>query len=397
MNRNSFSEWNAVSKALVVLPVLLVISATSVAEQWSIDPKISIGFIQDNNITLSPTNKFDDSGIISRPEIGLSRKSERTETSLTAVGDIRRYSDFDILDTEDYKLKFLTAWRSELSELKLKLSASEYSTVTGEGNDTGRLVIGGDRNTISISPSWKYKIASEKFLEVSYSGKEVDYNSLATSFTDYNYQQYELRYLHRYDPKNMFSVNLNTGIYEADDTNFEAITYGITLGLDHKFTETFTGKVYLGGSETESEIGIGTSVVETSDNGMLFTAGLEKRRERTVYNATLSRSVRPSGGGLLMLSDRVKLSLRHRMTQKVDFGLALNAISNENANGTVSALDRDYVSVSPSVDWWFNKVVKMRLSYQYRQQEYDLSGSEAESDRYMLSIIYNPLFKKNNH
>ncbi len=397
MNKNNFCEWIATSKVLVVLPVLFVISATSVADQWSIDPKIEIGFIQDNNITLSPTNKFDDSGIISRPEISLSRKSERTETRLTAVGDIRRYSDFDILDSEDYKLKFLTAWRSELSELKLKLSASEYSTVTGEGNDTGQFVIGGDRNTISISPSWKYKIASEKFLEVSYAGKEVDYNSIATNFTDYSYQQYDLRYLHRYDPKNMFSVNLNTGIYETDDSNFEAITYGITLGLDHKFTETFSGKIYLGGSETESEIGAGASVVETSDNGLLFMAGLEKKRERTVYNATLSRAVVPSGGGLLMLSDKVKLSLRHRMTQKVDFGLALNAISNENANGTVSTLDRDYVSVSPSVDWWFNKVVKMRLSYQYRQQEYDLSGSEADSDQYMLSIIYNPLYKKDNH
>ena len=84
----------------------------------------------------------------------------------------------------------------------------------------------------------------------------------------------------------------------------------------------------------------------------------------------------------------INLAWKHRYTEKIDLVMQVQHIDNESTNSSSTSTNRTYLSFSPAVNWWLTPELKVQFSYRHVEQEFDASTSEAESNQWMIGLVY---------
>jgi len=386
--------YTNINQVLGKIAVILVTLGTmslnqAFAEQWYVKPSISAGVTSSDNLRLNTANEISETGYTISPSVEIGTKSEISSITLGVSGSSTRYSGGGINDSDNLRINLGMNRKSERSQMGLNLSFAQLSALTSEQEDSGLLVPGRESDRVTVRPSFSYSLSQKQSVQFSLGHSSLDYDSGAASLVGYTNNDVSGTYSYQASPKNTYTFSVTGSSYESDNSVTESDSVGLSIGVNHSFSETINGSANIGGRKTENT----TSGIETDNTGTTFNLSLNKKSIKTTYSASLSRSVSPSSVGQVNESDRFGLSLTHQYSKKISMGLNLNHIQNKSALNAVTATDRKYSSLSPSLNWRLTEKMNLNFVYQYSKQKFDSATSEADSNVFKINFRYlwNPI------
>jgi hypothetical protein len=102
----------------------------------------------------------------------------------------------------------------------------------------------------------------------------------------------------------------------------------------------------------------------------------------------LSRSVSPSSTGDVNEQDKLSLGWSRQLSER--FSTSINGSIQSTRSASDNGSDkRDYINLSPAVNWIMSPDATISLSYNYRQQKESEANTNASSNSVMLTLNYN--------
>ena len=189
-----------------------------------------------------------------------------------------------------------------------------------------------------------------------------------------------------------YSLNQKTKLYStltyssykgADRAITKTQDLGLMVGINHDFSETFSagGSIGMRYADTESQ-----SVQKRNDTGYLLSANFKRTFEQITVNGLFNRNVLPSGGGALLVTDKLSVKAGYRIDERLSLHLESIIYRNASTDEDDKSRDRLFYSIQPKVRWKIARWWSIEGSYRYRRQRYDATGRTADSNAIFLSI-----------
>jgi hypothetical protein len=182
----------------------------------------------------------------------------------------------------------------------------------------------------------------------------------------------------------------------------------LQLGLEHQFNERLTANVAGGifyNDSTASQLTIGTRVIpqpngtnllvpelgprrSTSDTsvGALFNASLVQRGERTDYKLAYSRTLAPTGLGVLSERNDVNFSVAHRFTERLTGSTDVSYLTNSFVGQGAQKSSSERIRVGASASYNLTRFWSITGGYSFIQ--IDQSVATADGHTFFLGVSY---------
>ena len=191
-------------------------------------------------------------------------------------------------------------------------------------------------------------------------------------------------------------TRLNSTVWYSNshfsDIGFRSQSVGLDIGLSQRFLETFTITANGGGRYVKTTSQANGFRQKDTSVVWLFGVSLAQEWERSEMTVGYSRTLNPSGIGVLLESDRVDLSLRHEVSETLRANL--NGILNFNdrvgsSSGAGRVSNTRYWQVSPGLTWRWTEYLVLDLSYRHAQvNQQNSSGGTATANSVDLALTY---------
>ncbi|MCK5431397.1 MAG: hypothetical protein KAJ03_01570, partial [Gammaproteobacteria bacterium] len=178
--------------------VLIVLPSIGEGREWYAEPSVNIRSVYDDNIQLRTNDKFveEEYGVIASALSRFGVRSEIMDISTEAQVDVKRYSNNDDLDTENFYFDLDSTFNvSERNRFNLDGRFVMDTSLTSELEDTGLTQVQVDRELKEITPGWTYLLSETQTIEASYTHNDVEYEDVSFSdLTDYRVDSVSLGY-----------------------------------------------------------------------------------------------------------------------------------------------------------------------------------------------------------
>lgn len=363
------------------------------AQEWLIDGSFKIQPEYDDNLRLLPGVKDGTFGLTGGLDIKAKKDTGATQIDLRGVAEGTAYSNTDI--PNDGLALVDLGYRhglSERSEIGLDGSFLSDSSLENQLDDPADIDQGLSsynirRNKLDLAPSWTYALTERSGLDLAYEFIGVAYgdNKERADLENYLYNSAVGRLFYRWTERTTVSGIPQVFGYTSSDSENHFTGGSLSIGLEHRFSETLSAALAFGGYNTDFDIDDQTS----SASGGLFSASLIKRGERTRVRGLVSRTLRPSGSGQMREADQVLLGVKRSITPQVDFSFRARYLKTRNI-GVGNSNERQYVLVEPGITWHLNERLDLAATYRYRSKEdQGIGETTAESNQGVVSLIYN--------
>lgn len=163
--------------------------------------------------------------------------------------------------------------------------------------------------------------------------------------------------------------------------------------VSHAFTESIEASVYGGPKFLTSSALMADTKLTGRDLVWVYGASLSKKFEKAVVQASLGREIMPSGFGLLLKTDRARMTVSYNVSETIaaSFDISGYQISGVSplANGG-SLPDNRLLYFTPQIDWKFSEWWKMELAYSLRVRDSDSISEPITSNGLTLMLTYYP-------
>jgi len=367
-------------------------SSAASAEKWYWEPVFSVRTGYDDNIRLVTSNEESAFNTHLAADARFGFRTEVSDVKFQTALRTHQYAGLDDLDYNEALFGVDASLRRNLDTFELDASVLRDSSRTSELSTSGSVRTSIPRVKVYIGPSWSRQLTEKTQLQLGYAYSDVSYdNKSGTSLTDYRYDTANIGLVHKLSENTDLQTTLLGSYYEADDIYSKSENFGFQVGLSRRFTETLSASVALGLTHTTSffENSAGQRD-EESDVTPLVSISFNKDWERSSLNGSISTSESPSGEGRMLRRNSVKLNLKRKLTERVNFSLNNVYYSNETAGGrTISGDERTYFSIEPKLSWRASRWWTITGSYRYRSQEYtESSDGVADSNAVYLNVRY---------
>jgi hypothetical protein len=126
----------------------------------------------------------------------------------------------------------------------------------------------------------------------------------------------------------------------------------------------------------------------------LAKVSLEKEWERSQITVGYSRTLNPSGTGLLFATDRVFLDVNHQLTYALHISLGGTFSNNDTVGSSsdvsgVNTSSRQLWQVGPAIFWRVTEYWSWDLSYRYARRENNVSSEgNVHSNAVLMGLTY---------
>jgi hypothetical protein len=216
----------------------------------------------------------------------------------------------------------------------------------------------------------------------------VDYNlddvsySKGIDFTDYRNHLITGQLFYEITEKDSLNTALGANYYRADDDN-QYDSYGLLVGIDHRFSATTTGGFRAGYQNTSFE----SPLAESTKNGFLGSVFGSQQTKWGTFSATLERTLYPSGTDGVVQTDQILLAMDRELSPRSRFLLTARAFRTETL-GVITEKNR-YLSIEPSLKWAISESWFLVTSYNYQRQK-EQDSAAADSNAVLLTLGYLP-------
>lgn len=296
-----------------------------------------------------------------------------------------RYDSPEPLNADDQLFNLAWLRRGERSEWRVDGNWTRDTTLTSELDVSG-LVQGRKRRVANyIAPSYTYVLSPRQTLGANVAYTKVNYKDAAfTGLVDYDYVNAGFNWGYQWSEKTTISSLLFASRMEAQQVDNRLESSGAQVRLTTSFSERWSGVFSVGGRHTE-----GNTLRTGSAQGWLAEARANRKDDYGSWEAAISRTIDPSGVGTLVQRDQLVLKREHDLSPLWHIGMSAYLIENKDMQASVSRNRRYHngvVRLSRVVtpDWHLD------FTYSYDWQKYSQGVGEAERNRILLGIRYEP-------
>jgi len=354
------------------------------AADWTIDGTIEEEVQYDDNKRLESSGEQDTFGSILTPEFSIVGRTERTEIEINPRLSLGLFSDDSDFNYFDQFVDVGVSHDLQLGTLGVDWTLSNESTLETEVDDTGNFSNIGRRLGIRSSPFFTYTLSERDSITVRGRFEKVDYRS-TDDLDDFTVYGGSVSYDRQVTLRDTVGGQVSYGHFKNDDNKSEKTdAFGASANWSREFSERLSTSLSLGLRYADSQgDDNGDQVGGTFSGSVNWLAD-----ERTTLNASISRGLEPSGGGNLVLRDRIGLNLDHKAWETV--GFRLGSFYRRNSESTSTGFNNEsgqFASINPSVYWDLTRQWELSAGYRFRWDQDD-SNDNAYSNTVMLSLTY---------
>lgn len=369
--------------------VLAIAQVPAVAADWSVQSTAQLFAQAESNPRLLPDRKQSAQAGAADLALDLGRSTELLDLDLNAHASVHRYSKDVSLDRDDQQLDLTLSRRGERYALRGDVSFTRDTTLTSELGTTGITEYNQRHRArgLSFEPTWQL---SERVTAGLVAGWQDSLYARAaqSGLVNYNYRYAGLNSEYALGEQSSLSLAVSTGRLDTDlydSTNVDA-----SLQLQHVWSPRWTGALSAGPSWVRTASG-------AHQQGSVFAASLSRRQaERLNFDASLSRSIAPTGSGFLSRRDtaglRATAALAEHLTAVVNLSLIHSRDYVPLFGFTIN--DVRYAREEASLSWQFARDWSLGFAAGHSRQELlgsDLSGHNLDARLQLVWRRYDPV------
>jgi len=366
------------------------------AAEWSLLPSIGVKGLYNSNLILTTQPHDATYGYWVSPAAEFAGKTERLEVSGRFAADFVSYYGGQENQFTNIFLPLTLRYKTEKDLLGFTGGFIRDNTLMSELLSSGVVLRFTQRNQWTANPSWTRSITEKLSFQSSFQFNDTTYeNGLSLGLVDYQLLGGSGGLLYQMTEQDQ--IQLSGSYVNFYTTNapspFRAGFPGANLSLTHAFTETLTGTAFGGPSFVSSTTQTAGDNIKAQSTVWLFGGNLTKKFESATVQVSASRSIVPSGFGLLVETDRAGLTVSHDLSETltVSFdgaGYIVKGITQRAQGGAFP--ENRYYSATPLIAWKFLEWWKVELSYTYGRREVDGFSDVAMSNATMFMLTYYP-------
>jgi len=369
---NRVALWKRLVFSLFVLTfVMHETGRRCESAEWSMTPSFGVKGVYNDNLLLTHLPHEATYGYWLSPAAEFAGKTERLSVSGKVAADFVSYYGGQASSFTNVFLPLSLRYGAETNVWEFNGGYIRDNTLMSELNLTGIVIRFTQRDQWNANPSWTRIITERLSLQASFQFSDTRYeDGLRLGLQDYQVLGGALGLLYQFTESDQARLTATYATYYTTNGPFmlRAGFPGVVAGLNHSFTESFTGTVYGGPRLINSTTQSSGELIKTEDIVWTFGAGLTKKFESASVELTAGRDVLPSGFGLLVKTDRVSITSAYALSERVSASLSAAGYITTGATtlargGNIPQFTHG--TVTPKLSWNFLEYWRADLSYTY--------------------------------
>jgi len=372
----------------VFIGLVITFPCTVTAGQWYSESSASLRSVYDDNIRLTSREHDAVVGMVLAGKMKAGRRTETSNINLKGGAKLKTYSGEDGLDTNDFDFGIDATHRTERDTFTADAAIKLDSTLTSETQSSGFMHSRKRRIKKNFALAWTRTLSERTSLKLSYNHTDAKYrNARNTGLSNYTYQVIDALLSYSLSQKTLVYSALSSSLYKGSNVaKTKTRDLGFTVGINYDFSETFSAGISGGLRHADTEYKTARS--DNKDTGYLLNANIKRSFEQTTVSSVLSRYVLPSGGGALLVTDKLTAEVDYQVDERLSLQLVSEIYRNSSTDEDDESRDRVFFSIQPKARWKVARWWLIEGSYRYRRQRYDSTGQTADSNMVFLSARY---------
>ncbi len=344
------------------------------------------------------------SRIVITPSLSGIIKEQNWQIELNSKLRINQYSDHK-LDSNGQLFSLTGQYSTERNIFSISVGHDLISSLSTASTDFGISSRRVERKTQSVTPQYTRFLTERLVLTLSYSYSDTDYldddeDRFVASYTQTG--SAALRY--NLTEKDQVSLNFQAVDYARKDNLGDIQLFDINVGFDHKFSETLSMDLAVGGSRRDST-NLQTSVfdffgteikvsegIDTKTNGATLNLGLNQLLETGSVGVRVSRNTTTNSFGGLNETDKIVVNYDEKFSSLWRYFIAATYENVTSESIATTSSDREVVFLDARMSYSLTQDWNMSLSYRYTQRKFkNISSDEStpHSSRLQIGLTYN--------
>ncbi len=378
----------------VSLPLALA-ACSAIADNWEVSPRAQAGYRFNDNYHLEqPGGEIEVAG--GEADVGVTFRTidPRTNFEITPRINATYFPNDKDEDSTDY---YLTAGFSDITprrriEVPFLYSQEDVvdselpNTTSGGGlgepgiGDSGRFLVRNRRAFYRIAPSFEYDLTQRYRLALEAHYLQADFdNQVAGAQNDFSEFGAGAAIGFQTTQRSTLFVRALGFQYETTE---KTDAYGGEVEWNTQYSPNSRAYIRLGAQQTKPENG-------SSDTNIIAGAGGQWASQRNTLFVDLTRSVGPVSAGTVVERYQLRLRVDHDVSPR--FALRAGArLSQDQETQEGSYPTRKYAIGELGFEWRWMRQWSLTGTYNYRWQEYENEPSTADSNGFLIGIVYEP-------
>ena len=377
--------------ALTMLPV-----TTSWSGENRVQTQLSSRYEHDDNLTQLVGDTISTGKWITNLSGKWNHQTPRLSLDLRGLITDRNHLDARRFDSTDVDIASTLNWQGQRLGYSVEVSVSEDTSLTSEVDTSGLVGSGVDRQSWRFSPQLNYRINQRWQLLFSSFATDVDYDT-GSGLQDYDYNAVQAGVTFELKPRQQISAFLSRSDYQAQLSGLQTSSDSLLLGWNYQLNEVWSTRVSAGLETTKIEQPTFSTGAESRLHGESVDISLGRVGERSQQHFSASRSLVPSGSGILLTRDDLKLESRTQLTEKISVVGSIRQLTTENFSTQNQLSERTYREIDLALNWQWNRYWAARMRVINATQERDTDTNESRRNRISLSISFSPEARRLAH
>jgi hypothetical protein len=370
------------SRLGTAVALVAVLPSLASAAEWKVAPQLSLTADSDTNRRLENPPRPSDAAVLGGL-LAITRQTEISTFALNPRGSASRYSGDDVLDSDDWGVDTLYRRTGERVTFDVQGGMSDDSTLTTELGETGFVETNTRRHALQASTSLSHYLGSRHMLRYQVGMSDIDYDrTLGTGLVGYRYPSIDVLYAATMSPRLDLTLTANAARLEVPLTHVQTDTRGAQLGFRFRVTERFDLEARAGRTHTQAR--------GRSDVSQSYFAQASWQDERSNLALTLSQDVQPSGNGILVHADDLRLAYAFKLTERLTLDASARASLREDTEVDLRRYEYRYGAAALALSWKLDESWTAGVSGSYVRQEYELFHSDADGNRVGFNVAWRP-------
>ncbi|MFO1378435.1 MAG: surface lipoprotein assembly modifier [Steroidobacteraceae bacterium] len=408
--RNAESASRAVAAACLLAGT---VSLPALAADTYFQPMANVRVDHESNRRLVPDGLPSKSvtGYTASAGAVFGARTPRSETDVRPEISFSRYPDEKEFNQTEARLDFRTRYRSERSTLGLMAKYSRMSEYNAEFGDAafdefdpdappvtgdGTVLASERRTRVDLRPSFEYRLSPLTRIGLDLLAQDVSYSADgATSQVDHRNYDVDLRLARQLSPRTTVLAGVFATRYETEDDVNVTDGYGASLGLQQRWSETFTADVNFRIEDSNievrtTEIG-GPVTLKESKTPWTLQGALAWRGQVTRVRVMAGHMLAPSGSGSRNERDEIRAQVDRDLSERLIWRGIVRAFHEKREGELGQRNERDSARLETSLDWRAAPTWFVRVGAAYTWQDRKTDPASADSASVYVSIGYQGL------
>ena len=359
-------------------------SVPAFGEGYSVETAVSVGGEYSDNVAFERETPREDFFVTAKPSIDFNYLQDNYRLSSKLWVGVERYFSETDEDRENYEGALKGDYYAS-PRLRMNAQASYRRDTTQETQlyETGEVTARQDRDRYQGEMGLVWNFSETALVDLSYEYQQREFEK-STSI-DYNRHTLSCAY------RRMFNHTRDAWFveplyYYQDADNSKMNYYSLSLGWDHRFTETLKMVTSFGARYATQDYDGG---FDDDNSGMIADISFEKKHDETLNSVVgYKRNLYTGINGGQNEVDQFYCNLNYRMLSRLRVGVRGGLYLRRQPEGD-SDQDRVYFNVRPTLNYKLTERHSIEVGYSYENEYDNARTNERTVDRNRVWVMLN--------